>query len=162
MASKPHRAAGLELIALRHKYRLLQSELGRAAGVSQHTILRWENGYRRPSRDQLKQLVAAFDNYAEKDARAVAAVYGTTPEELGLTLETDDDEALTASATAAPLAARDAVDLALYRVTDALGVRAASARAPLVAFLQKLAALGLSVDQAAALLAEPPGAKPEA
>ena len=48
---------------------------------------------------------------------------------------------------------RDAIELALYVAAEQLDVRASVARAPFVAFLNKLGALGVSCAEAARVLA---------
>src|SRR5207248_3200879 len=79
---KAERALGVELMKIRQAHRLHQWELGAKCGVSARTLLRWENGYRRPTPSQLAALVSALLDLDPPGAHRIAALAGTSVDAL--------------------------------------------------------------------------------
>jgi transcriptional regulator with XRE-family HTH domain len=156
---KTHRKLGIEIIRTRARHRLAQHELASRCNVSARTLLRWENGYALPTREQLKALVGAFAALDPDDAAHVADTYGTSLDHLGIVTEEPEPDPVAAPPPVAhpslPRPPREAAELALYVAADALELRAARLRAPIVTFLRTLGALGLTCEQACAMISPP-------
>lgn len=151
MPLRKHRNEGLALQLLRDSYKISQGDMAAKLGVSLRTMQRWELGHRLPTREQLTRIAGAIMRDDRDRAEDLAAGFGTSLEILGFEPAASDDTTPPPPPPATP--PREAIELALYVAAEQLDVRPSAARAPFVAFLNKLGALGVSCAEAARVLA---------